>query len=550
MDIKFLDYKRFRNALIGAINSLEKAKEYVNELNVFPVPDGDTGTNMSLTMKSAVKYGIECESRDVKEIAAAVSKGALLGARGNSGVILSQLLRGFHEGLKKDIDIDTGILRDALCSSANMAYKAVMRPTEGTILTVAKDTAFFAAQNYRNYNDIKSFAEDLLKAMEASLNRTPELLPVLKEAGVVDAGGKGLYYIMKGAYEGLQSETELKIDNYEQKGKHTITAHNIDADIEFGYCTEFIIASDAKNADIFKSKISSMGDSMVVVGYDDVIKCHIHTNNPGQVLEEALKFGHLKDIKIDNMRLQHNEILFSKSEMQRAYDIEKTSDVDSCEEKDFSFIAVSSGEGFNDIFKGLGVERVVCGGQTMNPSTEDFMKAIDSIKANDIFILPNNKNIIMAAEQCQTISDKNISVIPTRTMPEGIQAVLAFDESKSAQENKEDMIEAIKEIKTGELTFAVRDTVIDGKNIEKGDYIAINSSKIIACSKDLKQTFISMIEKLIDKDSSLVSIYKGEDADPKVSDDLLEELRKKYDYVEFEVNEGKQPLYYYIVSIE
>lgn len=536
-----------KKALIGALNSLGENKEIVDALNVFPVPDGDTGTNMLLTMKSAVTNAVKEENKTIDQIATALSKGALLGARGNSGVILSQLLRGFKDGIvgKEYIDIET--LMEAFVKASEVAYKAVMRPTEGTILTVSKDLAKFAKSNYRKYTDISEFADDLLIALEESLNRTPELLSVLKEAGVVDAGGKGLYYILKGAIEGARTENlEIKVNDI-SKTKQTANRKEISTDnIKYGYCTEFIITGDTSKVEEFKETISKIGDSMVVVALDDIIKCHIHSNNPGQVIEEALKLGYLKDIKIDNMRLQHHEILFSEEET-KEYTREQNKPK---EHKKYGFIAVSSGAGFTKIFKDLKVDEVVTGGQTMNPSTEDFMEAIGNINADEIFIFPNNKNIIMAAKQTIDLSDKKIHVVETKTMPQAISAMITFDEEMSADEILENMQEAIDNVKTGEVTFAVRDTTIDGKEIKKGNYLAISSSKILASSADLNKTTMDMVDQLVDEDVSLVTVYLGEDANKELADELIEELEDKYSDIDFEAIESKQALYYYIISLE
>lgn len=547
MSTNKIDAIVLKKALIGALNSLGENKEVVDALNVFPVPDGDTGTNMLLTMKSAVTNAVKEENKTVKEISGALSKGALLGARGNSGVILSQLLRGFKEAVEDKEYIDIEVLMEAFVKASEVAYKAVMRPTEGTILTVSKDLASFALRNYRNYTELSKFADDSLIVLEESLNRTPELLSVLKEAGVVDAGGKGLYCILKGAIEGARTENlEITVQDI-NKTKQTANRKEISTDnIKYGYCTEFIITGDTSKVNEFKETISKIGDSMVVVALDDIIKCHIHSNNPGQVIEEALKLGYLKDIKIDNMRLQHNEILFSEEE----YKNTEKEDNKPKEHKKYGFIAVSSGEGFTKIFKDLKVDEVVTGGQTMNPSTEDFMEAIGKINADDIFIFPNNKNIIMAAKQTIDLSDKNIHVVETKNMPEAITAMITFDEDMSADEILDNMNEAISEVKTGEVTFAVRDTTIDGKEIKKGNYLAISSSKILASSADLNETTMAMIDELIDEDTSLVTLYLGEDAEKALADDLIEKLEEKYPDVDFEAIESKQALYYYIISLE
>lgn len=547
MSTNRIDAFVLKKALIGALNSLGENKETVDALNVFPVPDGDTGTNMLLTMKSAVTNAVKEENKTIKEIANALSKGALLGARGNSGVILSQLLRGFKEAVEEKEYIDIEGLMEAFVKASEVAYKAVMRPTEGTILTVSKDLAGFALKNYRNYTELSKFADDALIALEESLDRTPELLSVLKEAGVVDAGGKGLYYILKGAIKGARTENlEITVQDI-SKTKQTANRKEISTDnIKYGYCTEFIITGDTSKVDEFKETISKIGDSMVVVALDDIIKCHIHSNNPGQVIEEALKLGYLKDIKIDNMRLQHHEILFSEEEYKNSNKEEKAK-----EHKKYGFIAVSSGEGFTKIFKDLKVDEVVTGGQTMNPSTEDFMEAIDKINADDIFIFPNNKNIIMAAKQTIDLSEKKkIHVVETRNMPEAITAMITFDEDMSADEILDNMNEAISEVKTGEVTFAVRDTTIDGKEIKKGNYLAISSSKILASSADLNETTMAMLDELIDEDTSLVTLYLGEDAQKAQAEELIEELEEKYPDIDFEAIESKQALYYYIISLE
>ena len=482
MRIEIIDGKIFRKALIGAAKFLEDNKEEVNSLNVFPVPDGDTGTNMSLTVNSAVKQGLNQEDESVSKIALATSHGSLMGARGNSGVILSQLFRGFANGLNAQDTADTKLLANALKQASDTAYKAVMKPTEGTILTVARECGEYALSIYKEEKDVLLFLKRVIDHGKKILDKTPEMLPVLKQAGVVDAGGKGLIYLLTGAYNALTGTEEIEIKCEEKKieNKEYVKQELLNADdIKYGYCTEFIINTNYTNIEQFRGQLYIHGDSLLVVGGEGLIKVHIHTNSPGTVLEKALALGELSDIKIDNMRYQHEEILL-KSELNN----ELNNDLPT---KKYSFIAISIGDGVDEVFRGLNVDNIVSGGQTMNPSTEDILNAIDNTTGEYIFILPNNGNIILAANQVKELSDRNIIVVPTKTIPQGISALLAFDESKSVEENVEDMTEALANVKTGEVTYSVRDTEYNNTKINKDDIIGIYEDDIIANGEDINE---------------------------------------------------------------
>ncbi|NLY20037.1 MAG: DAK2 domain-containing protein [Tissierellia bacterium] len=560
MNIERIDIDLLKQLLVGAANNLVNNQEEVNELNVFPVPDGDTGTNMSLTIKSAIKLMEETESNSVTDVVKAFSKGSLMGARGNSGVILSQLFRGFADSLdagKEYINIDD--IAKGLNSSVVTAYNAVMKPTEGTILTVAKDIANYSKKIYKREKDIKSFIGKLIEEGNKSLDRTPDLLPVLKQAGVVDAGGKGLLCIIEGVYKVLDGDTSILSSNgaRETVKKVAPKREHIDTDdIEFGYCTEFIIQSDeagVSKSNQLREELSEIGDSIMVVGVDDIIKVHFHTNNPGVGIEKALKLGFLKDIKIDNMRLQHEEVLFSEEEYSHNHDHDHNhfEEVEEpTEKKDFAFISVSAGEGFTEVFKSLHVSHIITGGQTMNPSTEDIIHGIEKCNSDNIFILPNNSNIILAAEQAKSISDKNIFIIPTKTIPEGITALLSYSESLSPEENYEVMLESIQGIKSGEVTFAVRDTEFNSTVITKGDIIGITGKDIVAKGKDPIEVTEALIEKMYDDEMSMISLYYGEDTSVEDAEKLEEIISEKYDDLDVELIYGGQPLYYYIVSLE
>ncbi len=539
-----------KKSLVGSRDYLVLNKEMVNELNVFPVPDGDTGTNMSLTIISALKEAEHLDSfATVEEVSAAVSRGALMGARGNSGVILSQFFRGFAEGLKGKEVATIKDLAFAFKKASDVTYKAVMKPTEGTILTVGRELSDFAIKNAAKATDMGSFYESVIKAAEKSLDNTPNLLPVLKEQGVVDAGGKGLVVILQGALKAAKGETIEKIEDAELERKTPkafVDGEVEDDDIEFAYCTEFLIKGDSDKAEEFKQKLIPLGDCLLVVGASGIIKTHIHTNNPGRVLEYASEIGMLQDIKIDNMRIQHKEKLFKDEEVEAAKG--KNRVVEPTEE--YAFVTVSIGDGLDEVFESLNADYIVKGGQTMNPSTEDLLKGVESTPGKNVFILPNNKNIQLAAEQVKELTKRNVKVIPTRSIPEGISAMLAFQPDTSFDENEEAMKEAISHVKSGQVTYAVRDTEISGKKIAEGDVIGIAHGDIVSVGSEVTEVTRELIEELVNEDHSLITLYYGEDVDEEDGEKLLKELEEEYEDLDIELVYGGQPLYYYLVSLE
>ena len=539
-----------KKSLVGSRDYLVLNKEMVNELNVFPVPDGDTGTNMSLTIISALKEAEHLDSfATVEEVSAAVSRGALMGARGNSGVILSQFFRGFAEGLKGKEVATIKDLAFAFKKASDVTYKAVMKPTEGTILTVGRELSDFAVKNAAKATDMRSFYESVIKAAEKSLDNTPNLLPVLKEQGVVDAGGKGLVVILQGALKAAKGETIEKIEDAELERKTPkafVDGEVEDDDIEFAYCTEFLIKGDSDKAEEFKQKLIPLGDCLLVVGASGIIKTHIHTNNPGRVLEYASEIGMLQDIKIDNMRIQHKEKLFKDEEVEAAKG--KNRFVEPTEE--YAFVTVSIGDGLDEVFESLNADYIVKGGQTMNPSTEDLLKGVESTPGKNVFILPNNKNIQLAAEQVKELTKRNVKVIPTRSIPEGISAMLAFQPDTSFDENEEAMKEAISHVKSGQVTYAVRDTEISGKKIGEGDVIGIAHGDIVSVGSEVTEVACELIEELVNEDHSLITLYYGEDVDEEDGEKLLKELEEEYEDLDIELVYGGQPLYYYLVSLE
>ncbi|MEW8972778.1 MAG: DAK2 domain-containing protein [Tissierellaceae bacterium] len=547
--MEIIDGALFRNALKGAAGLLEKNKEEVNSLNVFPVPDGDTGTNMSLTIKSAVKQGLTVEDDDTYMIALASSQGSLMGARGNSGVILSQLFRGFASGIKGNSNIDVQTLAEGLKQAADTAYKAVMKPTEGTILTVARECGEFAISISRREKDILNFLKRVIDHGNEVLDKTPDMLPVLKQAGVVDAGGKGYMYVLSGAYYALAGIEDFHEEVVEQKPvdlKH-IHREPIDTDdILYGYCTEFMVNTKYSDIDKFREELSIDADSLLVVGGDGIIKVHVHTNNPGLVLQKGLALGELSDIKIDNMRYQHEEILLKDELTEVRSQKENKKEIN----KEYSFVSVSIGKGIDEVFKGLNVDYIVSGGQTMNPSTEDILKAIESTEGKNVFILPNNKNIILAAEQTKELSDRNIIVLPTKTIPEGIGALLGFDENKSVEENTDDMLETMSHVRTGQVTYAVRDTEFNGQKIDKDDIIGLSNGDITASGKEINHVSEKLIENMMDDDISIITIFYGDNIEEDMVKELSTSLGEKYEDVDIEVIFGGQPLYYYIFSLE
>lgn len=532
----------FYNMVVNGSNRLLEQSDFVNALNVFPVPDGDTGTNMSATFKAAVKEIEGLNSNSIGESSKKLAKGALMGARGNSGVILSQILRGISKGLEEKEEVDAIEFAIALKEGSNSAYKAVMRPTEGTILSVIRAAAEAA---------IEAEAKDLVELMnivvlesKKMLDKTPELLPALKKAKVVDSGGMGLYIILKGMYDALKDDIKAEIKDI-NPAQATASAKGIeDIDIKFGYCTEFIVLGDATKAEAFRAEIETLGDSAVVVGYEDVIKVHIHTNDPGDVLSRAVKLGELSKIKIDNMREEHREL------MEKEFYDNETVAVEEEEIKKYAFISVAMGTGITNIFKDLGVDYVIEGGQTMNPSTQDIMECIEKLNAEHIFILPNNKNIIMSANQAAEISEKDVRVIPTKTIPQGITCITMFNHEGEVDENEEALKETIEMVKTGSVTYAVRDTEMDGKEIKEGNMLGLVEGKIKKVGEDYFNIAEEVLEEMIDEDSELITIFYGKDVDEEKLNEFVSKLEDKYSDFDVQCYSGEQPLYYFIMSVE
>lgn len=537
-----IDGNTLKKAFVGAAQFLEEYKEEVNELNVFPVPDGDTGTNMSLTMKSAVKQILDLEEYSAGKVALAASTGSLMGARGNSGVILSQIFRGFSNSLKGKELVNTTDLALAFKSASDTAYKAVMKPTEGTILTVARGCGDYAIEIAKDGEDVIVFLEKVIIHGNEVLNKTPDMLPVLKQAGVVDAGGKGLMCVLTGAYNAITNESEITYD-YKDIGQKPIIHHIDDSEIEFGYCTEFIINGDTEHYEEFREELAAFGDSLMVVDGENLIKVHVHTNNPGKVLEKALILGELNDIKIDNMRYQHSHILENEYDNKRIEKEKKPL-------KKYGFITVSIGEGIDTVFDELNVDYIISGGQTMNPSTEDILNAVKEVEAENIIIFPNNSNIILAADQAKELSDKNVYVFPTKTIPEGITALLTFDPEIDIEENFENMEEEVSNVKTAQVTYAVRDTEIDKKKIKKDDIIGVSMGEIISIGKQIEEVSFDLVENTIDEDSSLITIFYGNGIEEEEAIRLSEKIEEKFNDFDIEVVFGGQPLYYYVFSIE
>nr|WP_264472220.1 DAK2 domain-containing protein [Mediterraneibacter faecis] len=538
--------------LAGAAN-LEAKKEFINELNVFPVPDGDTGTNMTLTILSAAKEVKALENPDMVAIAKAISSGSLRGARGNSGVILSQLLRGFTKEIREHKEIDTITLAKACERATATAYKAVMKPKEGTILTVAKGASQKAAELAETTEDLDTFILEVINYAQEVLEKTPEMLPVLKEAGVVDSGGQGLLEVMRGAYDAFQGK-EIDYSAIEASAgtKMVKPSEQAETEIKFGYCTEFIIMLEkeftAKDETEFKAYLESIGDSIVCVADDDIVKIHVHTNDPGLAIQRALTYGQLSRMKIDNMREEHQERLIKDAEKLAAQQAEAKK---AEPRKEVGFIAVSIGEGMNEIFRELGADYIIEGGQTMNPSTEDMLNAIDQVNAEHIFILPNNKNIILAANQAQILTeDKDIIVVPSKTVPQGITAIINYMPDADAQTNLEAMIEGIGNVKTGQVTYAVRDTHIDDKEIHEGDIMGIGDSGILAVGQSVEETTKEMLAQLVDEDTELISLYYGQDVQEESAENFAQEIEDLYPDVDVDVHSGGQPIYYYVLSVE
>ncbi len=557
--IEKIDATLLAKLFLAGAHNLEAKKEWINELNVFPVPDGDTGTNMSMTILSAAKEVSSLENVSMKTVAKAISSGSLRGARGNSGVILSQLFRGFTKVIASYDKLDTVVLAEACDKAVETAYKAVMKPKEGTILTVARGAADKAIAMVEETDDLCVFVRAVIDEAKRVLKKTPEMLPVLKQAGVVDSGGQGLVVVLEGAYDALMGK-EIDYSSFKPEksmaGFTKISAET-EAEIKFGYCTEFIIVlnqplTDAQIAK-YKEFLNSIGDSIVVVADDEIVKTHVHTNDPGLAIQEALTHGSLSKIKIDNMREEHQERLIKDAEKLAAAQAKEAAseEVPAEEWKDMGFISVSAGAGLSEIFKSLGVDVIIEGGQTMNPSTEDILQAIGQIPAKAVFILPNNKNIILAANQAASLTkDKQIYVIPTKTIPQGIASLINFMPDLSAEENMTHMSEELQNVKSGQITYAVRDTNIDGKQIKENDYMGIADAGILSVGADLEETLLSMIEQLVDEESGIISLYYGADVTEDAAAAFSEKLQEKYADIEVEVNNGGQPVYYYIISVE
>ena len=553
MAVKTINTELLQKMFLAGAANLEAKKEFINELNVFPVPDGDTGTNMTLTILSAAKEVKALENPDMVAIAKAISSGSLRGARGNSGVILSQLLRGFTKEIREHKEIDTITLAKACERATATAYKAVMKPKEGTILTVAKGASQKAAELAETTEDLDTFISEVINYAQEVLEKTPEMLPVLKEAGVVDSGGQGLLEVMRGAYDAFQGK-EIDYSAIEASAgtKMVKPSEQAETEIKFGYCTEFIIMLEkeftAKDETEFKAYLESIGDSIVCVADDDIVKIHVHTNDPGLAIQKALTYGQLSRMKIDNMREEHQERLIKDAEKLAAQQAEAKK---AEPRKEVGFIAVSIGEGMNEIFRELGADYIIEGGQTMNPSTEDMLNAIDQVNAEHIFILPNNKNIILAANQAQTLTeDKDIIVVPSKTVPQGITAIINYMPDADAQTNLEAMIEGIGNVKTGQVTYAVRDTHIDDKEIHEGDIMGIGDSGILAVGQSVEETTKEMLAQLVDEDTELISLYYGQDVQEESAENFAQEIEDLYPDVDVDVHSGGQPIYYYILSVE
>ena len=546
-----INAETLQKMFIAGAKNLEAKKEWINELNVFPVPDGDTGTNMTLTIMSAAKEVGAITEPTMETIAKAISTGSLRGARGNSGVILSQLFRGFTREIKKVDQIDVDVLSRACVKAVETAYKAVMKPKEGTILTVAKGMADKSCELVGESDDLVHVIDEIIKHGDYVLSQTPEMLPVLKQAGVVDSGGQGLMTVIKGAFDALLGkEIDYTLEPVQTAGtKVTEEVPMDDVEIKFGYCTEFIINLDKEmpksEEKAFKEFLESIGDSIVLVADDEIVKVHVHTNEPGVAITKALTYGSLSRMKIDNMREEHQERLIKNAE--------KMAEQQKADEprKKYGFVAVSVGEGLDEIFKGLNVDHIISGGQTMNPSTEDILNAIDKINADNIYVLPNNKNIILAAQQAESlVEDKNIIVIPSKTIPQGISAMIGFIPDNSPEDNKEAMIYSMSYVKTGEVTYAVRDTVIDDKEIKEGNIMGIGDEGILAVGEEIDDTTINMIKEMQDEESEIVSLYYGAEVTEEAANKLADKIAEALPEIEVEVYPGGQPIYYYIASVE
>ena len=565
MSLQQIDAKMLAKMFLAGAKNLENKKEWINELNVFPVPDGDTGTNMTMTIMSAAKEVVSLgENPDMESLCKAISSGSLRGARGNSGVILSQLFRGLTKRINTEKVLNIQIIAEAFDKAVENAYKAVMKPKEGTILTVARGVAEKAKElRKEGIEDMEVFFNEILAHAKYVLSQTPEMLPVLKQVGVVDSGGQGLVEVLSGAMDAyLGKEIDMDFTAPEVKMSQN-TDNNIastEADIKFGYCTEFIImlnkTFNIKSELDFKAYLESIGDSIVCVADDDIVKVHVHTNDPGLAIQKALKYGALSNLKIDNMRLEHQEKLFKMAEKEKNNAAEtKSNESKSVEiqepQKNFGFIAVSVGDGINEIFKSLGVDYIIEGGQTMNPSTADILDAVDKVNAKTIFVLPNNKNIILAANQAAELTtDKNLLVIPTKTIPQGITAVINFVAEMTPDENEEIMIQEIKKVSSGQVTYAVRDTVIDDKEIKKDDYMGIGDSGILSVGTDIMEVSREMVKQMLKEDSELISIYYGSDVTEEDAESFRNLVEEAFPDCDVELQYGGQPIYYYVISVE
>lgn len=557
MGMKYIDAVMLQKAFLAGAKGLEAKKEWINELNVFPVPDGDTGTNMTMTIMSAAKEVAAIEDPTMESLAKAISSGSLRGARGNSGVILSQLFRGFTKEIAGAKKVTTTILANSFVRATETAYKAVMKPKEGTILTVAKGMADKAAELVTETEDVIEFCQKVIDHGDYVLSQTPEMLPVLKQAGVVDSGGQGLMQVMKGAFDSLLGkEVDLSLETSVRPGASAGTdgLNLADIDIKFGYCTEFIInlekPYDDKTELDFKDYLESIGDSLVVVSDDDMVKVHVHTNDPGLAIQRALTYGSLSRMKIDNMREEHQEKLIKESEkLAEQQKAEREKKIQP--RKPYGFISVSAGEGLDEIFRGIGADYLIKGGQTMNPSTEDMLNAIEQVNADTVYILPNNKNIILAAEQAKSlVEDKKVIVIPSKTIPQGITAIINFAADLSPEDNEKNMTEEMSKVKTGQITYAVRNTMIDDIEIKEGDIMALGDSGILAVGKDMESTVLHALQSMVEDESELVTIYYGKDISEEAANKLKEKVEETFSACEVELHAGGQPVYYYLLSVE
>lgn len=554
-----INARLLQQMFLSGAATLESNKEKINDLNVFPVPDGDTGTNMTMTINSAADEVRCIENPTMDNLSKAISTGSLRGARGNSGVILSQLFRGFCKEIKEHEELDMKAIAVAMQKATETAYKAVMKPKEGTILTVARGIAEKTVEEAERTNNIAEAFENVLEHGEKVLASTPDMLPVLKQAGVVDSGGQGLLCVLYGCYDALTgkvSEFDITPATGDVASAATGAAFD-DVDIEFGYCTEFIIKLDKEfteeDEDEFKSYLNSVGDSIVCVALDDIVKIHVHTNHPGEVFEKGLTYGQLSRMKVDNMREEHENKIISQSAVDKANEEKANEAVETphVELKELGVLAVVPGDGLTEIFKGIGADATISGGQTMNPSTEDILNAVMKIPAKTVFVLPNNSNIILAATQADVLCDeKDIIVIPTKTIPQGISALVSFDPTGDADSNKDNMMEAIDCVLSGQVTYAVRDTQIDGHDVKKGDYIAINDEGLVASETDIKDSVIKMLDGMVSDDHELISIYYGSDVDEPDAEAIAAIVEEKYSYLDVELEYGGQPVYYYIISVE